>query len=172
MTSGGGSLQRERSWQLQGGALLFDTWTASDPARELTVSVPSAGEYVPGRFFERELPSLLALLSQIDEPLNALVVDGYVWLARDRPGLGFHLWEACQRRAAVVGVAKNPFAGNDAAVAVTRGDSSKPLYVTAAGMAAEEAADHVRAMHGPFRLPTLLKRVDSLCRTARPAASR
>jgi deoxyribonuclease V len=37
-------------------------------------------------------------------------------------------------------------------------------FITAAGCDAELAAENIRAMHGPFRLPTLLKRVDRLCR--------
>ena len=32
--------------------------------------------------------------------------------------------------------------------------------VTAAGMDLAEAAGHIQAMHGPCRIPTLLKRVD------------
>ncbi len=38
--------------------------------------------------------------------------------------------------------------------------------LTAAGISPECAAEHVRAMHGPYRIPTLLKRIDSLCRNA------
>jgi len=49
---------------------------------------------------------------------------------------------------------------------VLRGDSRRPLYVTAAGLDPAAAALHVRSMHGPFRIPTLLKRVDQLCRTS------
>jgi deoxyribonuclease V len=47
---------------------------------------------------------------------------------------------------------------------VLRGGSARPLYVTAAGLSADEAARRVRDMHGPYRIPTLLKRVDQLCR--------
>ncbi len=146
--------------------VLFDSWTASQPTREVAASVPNAEDYVPGRFFERELPALLASLDQVDEPLEAIMVDGYVWLARERPGLGFHLWDARGRSVPVIGVAKNRFAGNDAAIGVLRGASQKPLFVTAVGVSACDAAENVRAMHGEFRIPTLLKRVDSLCRTA------
>jgi len=38
------------------------------------------------------------------------------------------------------------------------------LYVTAAGMRLQEAADRIQRMHGPHRIPTLLKRVDTLAR--------
>ena len=40
----------------------------------------------------------------------------------------------------------------------------KALFVTAVGVDANEAADLVREMHGDHRIPTLLKRVDALCR--------
>jgi deoxyribonuclease V len=52
-------------------------------------------------------------------------------------------------------------------VEVRRGDSQKPLYVTAAGVSAEDAASRISEMHGPFRIPTLLKQVDTLARSAR-----
>ena len=63
----------------------------------------------------------------------------------------------------MIGVAKTAFAGAPA-VPVVRGDSARPLYVTAAGLDPQLAARHLAAMHGPHRLPTLLKRVDTLAR--------
>jgi deoxyribonuclease V len=47
---------------------------------------------------------------------------------------------------------------------VFRGQSSRPLYVTAAGMAVTDAAALVGAMAGRFRLPDALKLVDRLAR--------
>jgi deoxyribonuclease V len=131
--------------------------------------VAPAAEYRPGHFYQRELPALLAVLEQVSEPLELVLVDGYVWLGRERPGLGFHLWQHRGGRHAVVGVAKNAFAGNDLALAVKRGESAKPLYVTSEGLNVDEAAEQVRTMHGAYRVPTLLKQVDTLCRMARPA---
>jgi len=155
-----------REGSVVAACLLFDGWTAPQPTRELVVSVPSAAEYVPGHFYERELPALLAVLNLVSEPLEAVVVDGYAWLARERAGLGWYLWNERGRGHPVVGVAKNPFAGNDVAIAVTRGESKKPLFVTAVGVDPFVVAENVRSMHGAFRVPTLLKRVDGLCRTA------
>jgi deoxyribonuclease V len=57
-------------------------------------------------------------------------------------------------------------------VPVLRGAASRPLLVTAAGIAATTAADLVRAMAGPYRLPTALQRVDRLCREAGEARTR
>src|SRR5439155_10587314 len=116
---------------------------------------------------KREMPCLLTVLAEVAEPLESIIVDGYVWLADEgTPGLGAHLFEALGEAVPVVGVAKTRFASARAARPVLRGDSQRPLFVTAAGIDVEAAAEHVRAMHGEFRLPTLLKRVDHLCRTS------
>ncbi|MFL5421116.1 MAG: endonuclease V, partial [Myxococcales bacterium] len=64
---------------------------------------------------------------------------------------------------AVVGVAKSAFRGGEA-LPILRGTSRHSLFVTAVGMDAREAAQHVRAMHGAHRIPTLLKRADRLSR--------
>lgn len=150
------------------GCVLFDAWDAAAPAREL-VATAAAGEvapYVPGALYRRELPLLERVLALVGHPLDVVIVDGNVWLdAAGAPGLGAHLWRALGEQAAVIGVAKTSYAGAPV-VEVLRGGSASPLYVTAAGMDAATAAAHVRAMHGEFRLPTLLKRVDRLCRDA------
>jgi deoxyribonuclease V len=125
-------------------------------------------EYEPGRFYLRELPCLMAVLGKCGEVEGGvpevLVVDGYVWLEGGRAGLGGHLWEALGRRGAVVGVAKTKFAGAGG-VEVLRGGSMRPLYVTAAGIAEEEAAKRVAGMHGRFRVPTMVRRADRVSRS-------
>jgi deoxyribonuclease V len=47
---------------------------------------------------------------------------------------------------------------------VLRGNSARPLFVTAAGIEVTEAAATVVAMKGKFRLPDVLRRVDALAR--------
>ena len=42
--------------------------------------------------------------------------------------------------------------------------SSKPVFVTAAGMDLDVAVDGVKRMAGPYRIPDLLKSVDSIAR--------
>jgi deoxyribonuclease V len=64
----------------------------------------------------------------------------------------------------VVGVAKTFFATATHAVPVVRGRATRPLYVTAAGMPAAEAAELVRRMSGTFRMPDALREVDALAR--------
>ena len=106
-------------------------------------------------------------------PVDVVIVDGYVWLGDGtKPGLGAHLYQALGERTPVVGIAKTKFKGADSASEVIRGKSTRPLFITAAGMSLEVAAEHVRWMHGRYRMPTLLKRVDSLCRNAQAMVTR
>jgi deoxyribonuclease V len=146
--------------------VLFHDWADPAPTGQLVRTIHGIEPYVPGQFYRRELPCLLAVLSDVPEPVELVVVDGYVWLAdEDRPGLGAHLHEALGRRLPVVGVAKTRFASARLAVPVVRGESAtRPLFVTAAGMDVHLAARAIECMHGPHRLPTLLKAVDTLCR--------
>ncbi len=139
----------------------FDAWSDEVAAIELVVrSQGAAAAYQPGAFYERELPYLLAVLERMPV-LDLVVIDGYVWLGADEPGLGWHLHAA--RGASVVGVAKTRYAGADA-IDIVRGDSARPLHVTAVGIEPAVAAEHVRGMHGDFRIPTLLRRADALAR--------
>ena len=151
-------------------ALLFAGWADAQPISEWVVRIDSVEPYLPGEFFRRELPCLLAVLGQIRQvngPLSAVVIDGYVTLdAAGTPGLGAHLYAALGKAVPVVGVAKTAFRGSPHALAVCRGSSRSALYVTAAGIEPGEAARAVQAMAGPHRLPALLKRVDQLCREA------
>lgn len=140
----------------------FVDWTDAIAAREHVVrSASAAAAYEPGRFFERELSYLRAALASFSDPIELAIVDGYVWLADGVAGLGAHLHAAIG--VPVIGVAKTVYAGSHA-IAIVRGESASPLFVTAVGLDAQLAADHVVAMHGPFRIPTLLKRADSLAR--------
>lgn len=144
----------------------FQSWSDPEPALEQIVSSSGAApEYEPGAFYRRELPYLLSVLATLPEPPRIILIDGYVWLGPEHPGLGAHLATALENRAAVVGVAKRPYHGSHAAP-LLRGGSAQPLYITAVGLPLDEAVAGVRAMHGPHRLPTLLKRVDRLCRDA------
>ena len=65
----------------------------------------------------------------------------------------------------VIGVAKTAFGTATHAARVLRGQSSRPLYVTAAGMTIADAAVLVTEMAGRFRVPDALKSVDHLART-------
>jgi deoxyribonuclease V len=145
-------------------AIAFEGWQASRPTVEVTAEVGDLKPYQPGRFFERELPCLLAALAKLTTAPQTVIVDGYVWLdASGRAGLGAKLHQALGGQVAVVGVAKTAFAGSDA-IAVRRGGSERPLYVTSAGLNRADAAHAVREMHGRHRLPDMLRRADCLGR--------
>jgi deoxyribonuclease V len=145
--------------------VLFEAWSDTDSAAEHVQAIAHVEPYQPGQFYRRELPCLLSVLATVREPLETIVIDGYVWLGEEKPGLGAHLYEALARRIPVVGVAKTRFAGAAGEV-VQRGSSRRPLYVSAAGLDARTAAAYIQAMHGAYRLPTLLRRVDQLCRNS------
>jgi deoxyribonuclease V len=150
-------------------ALLFGDWADARPLFQARASVRDIEPYVPGRFYVRELPCILKVLECLPVGPRIVLVDGHVWLEDLRsPGLGARLYEALGRGTPVIGVAKNPYKPSRAVVEVRRGRSRKPLYVTAAGIDRVAAADHVAGMHGPFRIPTLLREVDRLCRQGPP----
>lgn len=145
--------------------VVFDAWDASDSSEEKVMNISSVEPYVSGQFYRREMPCILAVLGKLSTKPDVVIVDGFVWLGDPtKPGLGGHLWEALGRRKDVVGVAKNAFAGAAPIREVYRGTSKRPLYVGAAGCDLDSAALNVSAMHGDHRLPTLLRRVDRLCR--------
>ncbi|MEM9187746.1 MAG: endonuclease V [Myxococcota bacterium] len=146
------------------GCVLFHEWTDDAPARELVHIGSAPANYRPGEFYRRELPSVLAVLRKINVLPTLVIVDGYVWLGGGKKGLGAHLARELPGPA-IVGVAKTEFRGAPAAP-VLRGRSRRPLFVTTAGIDLHRAAAQLRAMHGPHRIPTLLKRVDRLCRSA------
>lgn len=77
--------------------VLFREWVDASEATHHVDGGPRAAEYEPGQFFRRELPHLLRVRALVTEPLEAIVVDGYVWLGQDKPGLGAHLHEALGR---------------------------------------------------------------------------
>lgn len=143
----------------------FADWLESEPSISLTAHIKSIRDYVPGRFYERELPCLLEVLSKLNSPPETIIVDGHVRLdSSDSPGLGKHLYYRLSQKTTVIGVAKSAFKGLEDAVSICRGDSSRPLYITAVGMPDMEAAECIRKMHGPHRIPTMLKLVDQLSR--------
>jgi deoxyribonuclease V len=143
----------------------FMDW--SDPTSMLECVCRAAvtpAPYEPGAFYKRELPFVLEAVTLVERchPTEAVVIDGHVWLRKGQPGLGARLHEALGRKT-IIGVAKAAFA-EGSAVPVLRGSSSRPLFVTAAGMNAHESAELVRGMYGAHRLPTLLKRSNQLAR--------
>ncbi len=130
--------------------------------------VPDVWPYQPGQFYLRELPPLHAALDGLSG-MAMLVLDGYADLDPDgRPGLGAHAH--AEFAVPVIGVAKSAFRTATHAIPVLRGTSTRPLYVTAAGMPRADAADLVRRMAGRYRMPDALRRADILARNGLPRA--
>lgn len=137
-------------------------WGDSTPLSEHVKFVPVVEEYESGAFYRRELPCLTSLIQDLPDAPEVIVVDGHAKLD-GRPGLGAHLYDATG--IPVIGVAKRRFHEGDA-LPLLRGGSKSPLYVSAAGLSDQEALARVAVMHGPYRIPTLIKRADRLCRDA------
>lgn len=145
--------------------VVFEHWAASVAAGEYVSEAIVESGYVPGQFYKRELPGILNLLREHSLTPKTIVVDGYVFLdGVVKPALGKHLYDALKGRVAVVGVAKTAFAGIGATYALFRGGSQKPLYITVIGDDLDSAKANVLSMHGNHRIPSLLKRVDRICR--------
>jgi deoxyribonuclease V len=143
--------------------VLAEDATFSRIAAEETMLVPEVAPYEPGEFFRRELPLLRAVLASALPNVELLIVDGYVDLdPSGKPGLGAHAHK--EFGIPVIGVAKTRFATATHAVPVLRGQSGKPLFVTAAGLPLPDAAALVHGMSGKYRLPDALRRADSLAR--------
>ena len=145
--------------------ILFYDWSDAHPDLAITERVEDPAPYEPGRFYRRELPALLSVISKLTLRPEVIIIDGYVWLGDwDHPGLGAHLYKALDETVAIIGVAKNPFRPGPAVKSIMRGTSVRPLYVSAVGMDLNEAAARIVELHGEFRVPAMLKRVDRLCR--------
>ncbi len=143
----------------------FLKWNDTDPVRAITVSTRVLSDYRPGRFFERELPCLLTVLKRARRQYESLIIDGYVFLKEPVVnGLGAHLEQVLPYSPEVIGVAKNPLRVADRFVTITRGKSKKPLFISSVNIPVEEAAKLVAGMDGAFRIPTLIRLADKVCR--------
>jgi deoxyribonuclease V len=144
--------------------IAFNAWSDADVCGLFEETLSGIEDYEPGAFYKRELPCILSLIQKIDlAPVEAVIVDGFVVLDDfGKIGLGGHLFEQLGGRVPVIGVAKSGFHNNKKNVAEAfRGDSKKPLYITAKGIGLDQARQHVASMHGKFRMPNLLKLLDA-----------
>lgn len=144
----------------------FRNWPDAEPFRKITIRSNNVQEYIPGHFYKRELPCIMTLLDQLNRLPKIIVIDGFVQFGRKRrPGLGKHLYNKLNGSVAVIGVAKNPFKDPPLENELYRCNSKRALYVTSMGIDFRKAKTHIANMHGKYRIPTLLKRVDQLCRS-------
>ena len=149
--------------------IAFKDWDQRAPSAVYSETLSEIAGYVPGEFYKRELPCILSLLRQIDQVvIEAIIVDGFVFLDDDqKPGLGAKLFESLEGKIPVIGVAKTNFATIETLKrGIFRGESTRPVYVTAVGIDVDEAAERIKIMRGEFRIPTLLKELDRLTKEA------
>lgn len=146
----------------------IEEWTSETIAFETNQVITGIAEYESGSFYKRELPCLTSILETInlDVENDIIVIDGYVVLDDNgKLSLGGYLFEALNGKIPVVGVAKNNFIDLvKLKRPVYRGESKKPLFVTAKGMDVSETAACIKSMHGDFRFPTILKKADQRSR--------
>lgn len=149
--------------------LAFENWDSPVPDYEFSEIKDGVEEYIPGQFYKRELPCILSLLEKIRiqiKEISCIIIDGFVYLDDEmKPGLGKHLFDALNGEIPVIGVAKTNFATVEKyKLPLKRGNSETPLYISSVGIDMETAYDFIKKMHGDFRIPTLLKKVDTLTR--------
>ena len=147
-------------------AVVFE-WSDEKPKMVYQTPITDVAAYALGEFYKRELPCLMAVLATIDlDTITTIIVDGHVYINNERKyGLGGYLWDALDHKIPIIGVAKRAFHATDAVTTeITRGESHTPLYISAIGIDEALAAEHIRTMHGSYRIPTILKILDGITR--------
>ncbi|MFT5818943.1 MAG: deoxyribonuclease V [Crocinitomix sp.] len=156
-----------KSTYVKNVGVLFN-WPDQEPRQTIVNQLAEVAEYVPGEFYKRELPCILAIIAEVNlDEIDAIVVDGHVYIDNDyQHGLGGYLYEALDQKLPIIGVAKRAFHKNEQTnIPVLRGKSANPLYVSAIGMDVETAAAQIKSMHGEYRLPTILQILDTETKT-------
>lgn len=144
----------------------FQDIKINDILSQHTTIVNEVAPYESGQFYKREMPCLLALISQIEEPFDVLVIDGYVFLdGISKAGLGKYLYDNLLIRKPIIGIAKNQFKDVSEDYAVWRSTSKHPLYVTSVDFHIMDAKSIVQNLKGLHRLPDIIRKVDFLSRT-------
>lgn len=142
----------------------FNNWKDETPSKIYSEIFEGIEKYEPGSFYKRELPCILSILSAIDfEKIELIIVDSYVILDDNgKLGLGGHLFDKLNKQIPIIGVAKTGFHSNKLNTKLLlRGESKKPLYISSAGIELNLAYEHIKSMHGKYRMPTLLQLMDS-----------
>ena len=142
----------------------FNNWDDKEETDSFITKLENVEPYISGQFYRREMPCILELLNDHNLTPDTIIIDGFVTLGNDKKGLGEYIYEALDKQTPIIGVAKNSFSGISDETKITRGKSSKPLYVTSVGINIDDAKTHILSMHGDFRIPTLLKKADNECR--------
>lgn len=133
---------------------------------EYTITMNQVEPYQSGQFYKREMPCLLALIQQIKEPFDMIIIDGYVYLnGTDKAGLGKYLYDNLSVKMPMIGIAKKHFYDISEDYAIYRGKSKQPLYITCIDIEIEQAKNLVIALQGKYRIPDIITIVDRLSKT-------
>ncbi len=144
--------------------IVFENGNVERIISEYCEIVTPIHEYIPGEFYKRELPCLLRVIEKVQETIDLLIIDSFVWLGNGKKGLGVYLFEVLEKKIPVIGVAKTYFKDCNEYLEVYRGRSNKPLYISSIGIDLNDSAKLVKSLKGDHRIPDLLKRVDQLTR--------
>lgn len=69
-----------------------------------TKTVTSIEQYIPGLFYKKELPCILSLINDLQEnSFDVIIIDGYVNLGENKPGLGVYLFNALSEKFPIIG---------------------------------------------------------------------
>jgi deoxyribonuclease V len=143
----------------------FSDFSSCSISRSLIQACDISAPYIPGKFYLRELPCILKILKKAKRHYKIIIIDGFVFLRKPMVfGLGGYLAKALNYQTAIIGVAKNHLNQAQGFVEVTRGSSSRPLFVSACNMEPETAGALIKHMYGRFRIPYILKITDKLSR--------
>ncbi|ATL32109.1 endonuclease V [Streptomyces formicae] len=155
-----------------------------DVVEEATAVGTVAFPYVPGLLAFREIPTVLAALSELTADPGLVVCDGYGIAHPRRFGLASHL--GVLTGLPTLGVAKNPFTFSYEPPAAARGSASpllegveevgkalrtredvKPVFVSVGHrVSLATACAQTLALTPRYRLPESTRRADALCRSA------
>lgn len=142
----------------------FNSWEDENHQEIYSEIIEGIAEYEPGSFYKRELPCIISILKNINlDEIEIIIVDSYVILDDNgKLGLGGHLFEKLNKQIPIIGVAKTGYHSNKLNTkALLRGESKKPLYISAIGIELNLAYENIKSMHGKYRMPTLLQLMDS-----------
>lgn len=143
--------------------VVFEDFNSGDYIEIKKVKIEKVEEYISGQFYKRELPCILKVIEDLH--IDLLIIDGYVDFGSEKePALGKYLYDKLNYKIPIIGVAKNPNKSYKNCSSIIRGESSKPLWISSVGTDIKYAMEVILKMHGEYRLPTLLKLVDSICR--------
>lgn len=162
--------------------VLFEKFESNLPTAIQTIEGNEPiSPYISGRFKDRELPCIIKLLNEFKlyaSEINTIILDSYVKLLDNNgnkiESLGDALFNELDllsflgysSNISIIGVAKTRFGYKKGSqllnycVPVYRGLATTPLYITSIGCDVKEAAENIKNMFGPNKLPDMLSIAD------------